>query len=128
MREIVSRFQEARPKAIALARQENENATVSEASKKRKVEDTDMEDETPVRSTRSRITRSSSRRGNGMAEAPIEVADSEEEQDGEFIPDEDKVECPICGARMKEEAVWPHINNNCQDGTKTASGRRGQQR
>lgn len=117
MREIVNRFQVARPKALELARQINDDAQVvdaSGASKKRKIEDTDIEGETHVRQTRSRITRSSSRRGDGVSYSLVVVPDSEDEVvdeekgDEEYNPD-DMSACPICLKRMKAVLVFDHV-------------------
>ncbi|KAF2188290.1 DNA repair protein rad18 [Zopfia rhizophila CBS 207.26] len=111
VRDIVERFQEARPKALELARKDKEEGKETEGGKKRKLDETDLEEEAPVRQTRSRKTRSKCLSGNGEQEAPIEVPDSEDEgEDGdEFLPD-GMARCPVCQKAMKEEHVFPHLD------------------
>ncbi|KAH7069014.1 hypothetical protein BKA63DRAFT_520463 [Paraphoma chrysanthemicola] len=110
VREVVMRFQEARPKALEMARKDKEDAQNGSA-KKRKLDDTDLEDGEPARQTRSRQTRSSGRRNQGTDSTPIEVADSEEDVEGdeEFLP-EGMAKCPICNSAMKAEQVYNHLD------------------
>ncbi|KAF2032707.1 DNA repair protein rad18 [Setomelanomma holmii] len=110
VREVVMRFQEARPKALEMARIDKEEAQQG-SGKKRKLEDTDLEDGEPTRQTRSRQTRRPGRRDEGSDNAPIKVADSEEEVDGdeEFLP-EGMAKCPICNSAMKAEQVYNHLD------------------
>jgi DNA repair protein Rad18 len=110
VREIVNRFQEARSQALELARRDKSDSDAIGTTKKRKLEDTDIEEEEPVRQTRSRMTRTRSERTNGVADAPIQVPDSEDDGDADFVPD-GMVRCPICSKPMKEELVWTHINS-----------------
>lgn len=101
--------------------QENQDDAPAAGTKgKRKLEDTDIEDSEPRRSTRSRIARSQISRADGMVDAPIEVADSEDDGD-EYVP-EGSVRCPMCNAPMKEEQVWSHVNV-CTSEKKPAGGR-----
>jgi E3 ubiquitin-protein ligase RAD18 len=109
VREIVNRFRAARPTALQLARESQENDTEAANERKRKLEDANVEDEGNTRRTRSRITRSSSRRSGWAVDGPIEVPDSEDDGDEEFIPD-GMVACPMCSTPMKEEQVWSHTN------------------
>lgn len=104
------RFQEARPKALELARadKEQENGTGAGSNKKRKLEDTDTEDEEDVRQTRSRQTRRS-RRNAGSNDAPVEVPDSGDGGDEDFMP-EGMAKCPICNEAMKQELVFNHLD------------------
>jgi E3 ubiquitin-protein ligase RAD18 len=124
VREVVNRFQEARPKALELARQDKERdetiASGGETTKKRKLDETDIEDESPRRNTRSRTTRSS-QRSNGIKGMPIEVRDSEDESDEEFVP-EGFARCPMCQRPKKVEDMWQHTAN-C-DGTPEPKGGR----
>ncbi|KAF2473965.1 DNA repair protein rad18 [Lindgomyces ingoldianus] len=110
VREIVERYQSARPAAIELARREAEVAFPKEARKKRKLDDTDIEEEGNVRQTRSRQTRN--RTGHGEGEGtPIEILDTDDEGDDEEFALEGMVRCPICRTPMKEERVFPHLND-----------------
>lgn len=103
------RFQEARPKALELARADKEEETKASSKKKRKIEDTDIEEDGNVRHTRSRQTRGKSQRSSGRTESPVEVADSEDDGDEDFVPD-GMVKCPVCNRAMKEELVYNHLD------------------
>jgi E3 ubiquitin-protein ligase RAD18 len=109
VREVVMRFQEARPKALELARadKELENGIESGNGRKRKIEETDIEDGEDVRQTRSRQTRRS-RRKAGTSDAPVEVPDSGDDDD-DFMP-EGMAKCPICNEAMKQELVFNHLD------------------
>lgn len=131
VREIVGRYKDAREKVMEVAtkkgetKQEvegaesdlSEGAAKKRGKRKRKLQETDMDadEQESVRQTRSRITRSSSRRGAGNAtegtgapETPFEVPDSEDEKDAEFLP-EGISACPMCNMHMKAELVWDHV-------------------
>lgn len=108
VRKVVNRFQEARPKALEMARADKEEEAAITNGKKRKLDDTDVEEEENVRHTRSRRTRSRKHHDDGMDDAPIQVADSEDDGD-EFIP-EGKAKCPICNKQMKAEQVYNHLD------------------
>lgn len=103
------RFQEARAKALDMARADKEQESEPARKKKRKLDDTDIEDGEPARQTRSRQTRSKSSRDAGADDAPIEVADSEEDGDDDFLP-EGMAKCPICNTAMKAEQVYNHLD------------------
>jgi DNA repair protein Rad18 len=109
LREVVMRFQESRPVALAMARADKEQEAQPAGSKKRKLDDTDIEDGEPVRQTRSRQTRSKGNRSEGAGDAPIEIADSEDDADGDFLP-EGMSKCPICNTVMKMEQVYNHLD------------------
>ncbi|EOA86943.1 uncharacterized protein SETTUDRAFT_87903 [Exserohilum turcica Et28A] len=109
VREVVMRFQEARPKALELARADKEGEAKATSKKKRKLDDTDMEEDENVRHTRSRQTRSKSQRNGGNAASPVEIADSEDDGDEDFVPD-GMVKCPVCSRAMKEELVYNHLD------------------
>ncbi|KAH7395151.1 hypothetical protein DE146DRAFT_615575 [Phaeosphaeria sp. MPI-PUGE-AT-0046c] len=108
VREVVMRFQEARAKALDMARADKED-NESASKKKRKLDETDIEDGEPVRQTRSRQARSKSSRDAGLEDAPIEVADSEEDGDDDFLP-VGMAKCPICTTAMKAEQVYNHLD------------------
>lgn len=103
------RFQEARPKALEMARADKEEEAQPASCRKRKLDETDIEDGESTRQTRSRQTRSKGRRNEGTDDAPIEVADSEEDGDEDFLP-EGMAKCPICNTAMKAEQVYNHLD------------------
>jgi hypothetical protein len=103
------RFQEARPKALEMARiDKEEEVSRLTGRNKRKIGETDIEDGEPARQTRSRQSRSNVRR-NGTDDEPIEVADSEDDGDADFLP-EGMAKCPICNSTMKAEQVYNHLD------------------
>jgi len=106
--EIVERFKQARPIALDLARKEKEEVKVERGKNKRKLDETDLEDEAPVRETRSRTTRSRTRTGGFPSSDPIVIPDSEDDGD-EYVPP-DMVKCPICQTPMKEDLVFSHLD------------------
>ncbi|XPS76682.1 RING-type E3 ubiquitin transferase [Ascochyta lentis] len=110
VREVVMRFQEARPKALDLARadKEQENGTEFGKNKKRKLEETDIQATENVRQTRSRQTRRSVRHA-GSSDAPVEIPDSGDDDDADFLP-EGMAKCPICNEAMKQELVFNHLD------------------
>jgi E3 ubiquitin-protein ligase RAD18 len=113
VREIVKRFEEARPKALELAREAQTLRTASrDGSKKRKLDDTDLsehDEELQNRSQRPRTRRTRGRNDDAGASSPIAVPDTEDEADEEYVPD-GMVRCPICQDPMKEELVFTHLN------------------
>ncbi|KAF1939049.1 DNA repair protein rad18 [Clathrospora elynae] len=109
VREVVMRFQEARPKALKLARAGKEEESAKHDRKKRKLDDTDIEEDDASRHTRSQQTRSRSQRNRGAADAPVEVADSDDGGDEDFVP-EGMAKCPICSRSMKAELVYNHLD------------------
>jgi E3 ubiquitin-protein ligase RAD18 len=120
VRDIVMRFQEARPKAIDLARARKEEEAQIANSRKRKLDETEHEDGEPVRQTRSRQTRGKSLRDNGTDNAPPEVGDSEDDGDADFVP-EGVARCPVCNKGMKLELVDQHLNVCLQEQEKISS-------
>lgn len=110
VREVVMRFQEARPKALELARADKAqaNGIKTAENKKRKLEDTDVNSIDDARQTRSRQTQRS-RRNPDPLEDVVEVLDSEEDGDGDYSP-EGTAKCPICNEAMKPELVFNHLD------------------
>ncbi|KAL5045489.1 Postreplication repair E3 ubiquitin-protein ligase rad18 [Aspergillus fruticulosus] len=115
VQELVEGFKNARPSILQLARKaqagaDNRGDVAAEepASKKRKIEPgatvgTDSPSEQGVR------TRSQSRGVARQAQAaPIEIIDDGQHE--EYMPDDGLVPCPVCGRRMKEEAVFRHLD------------------
>lgn len=112
VREIATKFQEARPKALELAhaKDNDDGETAAPASgRKREREVADGEDE-GKRTKRPRQTRRSTRLGNESIthDMPVVIPDSDEEKEDEYVP-EGMVPCPICKKPMREEAVFNHI-------------------
>jgi hypothetical protein len=99
VREVVMRFQEARPKALEMARADMV-----------KEDETDIEDGEPARQTRSRQMRTRSGHHEGTNDAPFEVPDSEaDNDDDDFLP-EGMAKCPMCNKAMKIELVYNHTD------------------
>lgn len=98
--------------------------------KRRRVntDDTAQREDGGSQSGSQRQTRSKSKKDGAPAAAQkeaIEIEDSEdgdyqdEEQEQEPQPEDGLVPCPMCGKRMKEEAVFPHLDR-CDDEQKKA--------
>ncbi|KAL4971474.1 Postreplication repair E3 ubiquitin-protein ligase rad18 [Aspergillus desertorum] len=114
VQELVEGFKNARPSILQLAKEAKAGAndwdavTAEEpALKRRKMEPsaivgTNGPAEEGIR------TRSQSRGCVRHAQAPIEMID--DDQDEEFLPEDGLVPCPVCGRRMKEEAVFRHLD------------------
>ena len=118
LEELVEKFKAARPVALKLAQHEtirpDGNTTVKvTANSKRKAADADIEDDASQRSSQKRKTRSQSRRDASSGPADVMVIDSEE--DGDYHPEDNLVACPICNKRMKQEAVFPHLDHCGQE-------------
>ena len=113
VREICTRFQDARPKALELARakkQDDNEAGPLLNGRKRKREKTDGEGE-GRRATRSQQKRRSQRLEDEvhiMNDTAVIIEDSGDEKEDDYLPD-GMVPCPICRKPMKEEAVFNHI-------------------
>lgn len=111
VREIAVRFQEARPTALEMARAEDKDAAETPtSSRKRKLDDTDLEEGEPARQTRSRQTRSHRNERRRPDDAAVVIPDSDEEAEEEYLPD-GMAKCPICQLAMKEAAVFSHLDN-----------------
>ncbi|KAL4871132.1 hypothetical protein BDV12DRAFT_194778 [Aspergillus spectabilis] len=124
VQELVEGFKNARPSVLKLARKaargeevsaengENED-TEQPVSKKRKIE---QEDEAADKPAGEGIrTRSQIRDVTQQLQAdPIEIDD--DIQDDEYVPDDGLVACPVCARRMKNEAVFRHLDT-CTGGT-----------
>ncbi|KAK8231670.1 hypothetical protein HDK77DRAFT_68696 [Phyllosticta capitalensis] len=110
--EMVDVWQGTRQKALDLARGMGEPEQ-GPKTKKRKLEvpDSEGEDEIEDEDDRPRRkTRSSARQSRAQTRDPeiIELEDSEHEEEAE--PNDGLVACPMCNRRMKEEAVFPHLD------------------
>ncbi|PLB51211.1 putative Postreplication repair E3 ubiquitin-protein ligase rad18 [Aspergillus steynii IBT 23096] len=114
VQELVEAFQNARPSVLQLARRAADRAGDAEeegeerpAPKKRKVAEQAGPEAIPVerRQTQSRS------KGVDHASEPVAAEVIEDSQDEEYVPDDGLVACPICARRMKNEAVFLHLDS-----------------
>ncbi|KAL4761058.1 E3 ubiquitin-protein ligase RAD18 [Aspergillus foveolatus] len=115
VQELVEGFKNARPSILQLARKaqagrdDSEDLAAEEpASKKRKIQPNAIvgTDGLPEEGIR---TRSQSRGASRQPQAtPVQVIDDGNDED--YMPD-GLVPCPVCGRRMKEEAVFRHLDS-----------------
>ncbi|KAJ9296530.1 hypothetical protein DTO271G3_5228 [Paecilomyces variotii] len=115
VQELVDSFKNARPGILELARNAartaEENESEQPVAKKRKLEQPEQGEAVSQEDAQlqGRQTRSRSRRTESQAATPaVEVI--EDSGDEEFVPDDGMVACPICNRRMKNEAVFPHLD------------------
>lgn len=111
-------FRNARPSVLELARratstgsEEGHYMLEQPALKKRKVNDgldAGRLDEDTTGSFEGRQTRSRRSRVDSQSQSQMEVI--EDSQDEDFVPDDGLVACPICNRRMKNEAVFQHLD------------------
>lgn len=117
IQEAVDAFRNARPTALDLAKrgvlQGQENGGPKRNSK-RKVADTDFEEDGPARRTRSSQRHQNGASQNLPSEATVIALDSEDGDDEEYKPEPEPIDglvaCPMCGKRMMEEAVFSHLD------------------
>ena len=120
--ELVGTFRAARPGTLDIARNQitqQEGGKAGRRALKRKLNDTDIEEQTEERPSQ-RQTRSRTQRASSSQQQEVVVLDSEddgEDEDDNYQPDDGLVPCPICKTRMKEDAVFLHLDR-C-DGQKT---------
>ncbi|OJD35677.1 postreplication repair e3 ubiquitin-protein ligase rad18 [Diplodia corticola] len=135
--ELVDAFQRARPGALELARtggaaaaddsensREGRKTRARGANNKRKLakiqdsEDEEAEGEEDAARRPARKTRTQPRRSATSSQTP-EIIVLENDDDGEFVPEDNEEEaqpndslvaCPMCNKRMKEEAVFTHLD------------------
>ncbi|OAL70430.1 hypothetical protein A7D00_5396 [Trichophyton violaceum] len=125
---LVESFKTARPSMLAFVRNNpihttlvsrpgSEDAVESPATKRRKIDHIGGDSATGLET--SRRTRSQGRRLENNAKSeyePVIIPDSADEEDGEkedeeYQPDDGLVACPVCMRRMKNEAVFSHLDN-----------------
>lgn len=127
VQEVVDSFKMARPQVLDIAKKAKEDASrgVPRANgTKRKRDDVDGHDEVAGSSQKSaRQTRSQSRKSTEtISSQNVVVLDSEGDEDyqpeGEAAPrqhilvhEDGLVPCPVCGTRMKEGAVFAHLDH-----------------
>ncbi|RMY45491.1 hypothetical protein D0863_16033 [Hortaea werneckii] len=128
LQEVVATFQKARPAAIEVARQDHDAQQNRNSRTKRKRTVPDEEDGGSEHAGEGRQTRSKSRKvatSQPATLAPIEIQDTDPEDDGDFQPEPDDglVECLLgCGKRMKPEQMDSHLDR-CEDEKKAAATR-----
>ncbi|KAL8787415.1 MAG: hypothetical protein Q9195_007790 [Heterodermia aff. obscurata] len=108
--ELVEGFKRAREALLRFNQSikaiEEENA---QGNHKRKRNSTSQGLDEAMPSTSRRKTRSQRREApETHVTSPNEVADTEEDDD--YQPDDGLTACPICGKRMKEAEVFPHLD------------------
>ncbi|KAJ5178419.1 Zinc finger RING-type [Penicillium coprophilum] len=126
VQELVDAFKLARPSVLDLARRANvrltrgEEETEEPAQKKRKVQQVEEKDlQVPETSSQGRRTRSQKSINGSVAERTVPqimpeiIEDSQDDE--EYMPEDGLVACPICFRKMKEEAVFPHLNVHQQE-------------
>ncbi|KAL2222030.1 putative DNA repair protein [Thermoascus aurantiacus ATCC 26904] len=120
VQEVVDAFRNARASVLELARRAAAGGVGGEggddpkqpAAKKRRLDRSEQPGDEEVVEEGSR-TRSQSRRSEGKAQAqaqaplPEVIEDSADE---DYVPDDGLVACPICNRRMKNEAVFGHLD------------------
>ena len=110
---LVEMFQAARPVALKLAREQRYSPEIRPAAttsaSKRKAAEADLEDDGAQRSGQRRKTRSQSRKTASSGTPDMVISDNEKDKD--YQPEDNLVACPICNKRMKQEAVFPHLDH-----------------
>ncbi|EPS32840.1 hypothetical protein PDE_07801 [Penicillium oxalicum 114-2] len=135
VQEILEAFKNARESALTLARKEAARIVAEKAggseplSKKRRLRDNceaqaidDGEGESGRVRTRSQtqvVRAPAGGHDDGQASGSVEVI--EDSQDEEFVPEDGMVACPICGRRMKNEAVFAHLDSCTGDSGSVAN-------
>ncbi|KAF3384885.1 Postreplication repair E3 ubiquitin-protein ligase rad18 [Penicillium rolfsii] len=125
VQEILEAFKNARESALTLAKEAariaaGNNEAPEPGSKKRKVSQVDKSEATDVVQGSPQRVRTRSRSQKPQAQAQDggqEHSQSspfreviEDSQDEDFVPDDGMVACPICNRRMKNEAVFTHLD------------------
>ncbi|CAG8170689.1 unnamed protein product [Penicillium salamii] len=116
VQELVDAFQTARPRVLEFsmetARQAQAENREEPVHKKRKVAPVEEDIQVPEPNPEGRRTRSQRHHPQPEEHPAIEnpqiIEDSQDEE--EYIPEDGLVACPICNRKMKEEAVFSHLN------------------
>ncbi|KAI9053029.1 hypothetical protein LZ554_003299 [Drepanopeziza brunnea f. sp. 'monogermtubi'] len=108
MEDLVEAFKKARPDVLEFARKPATTERSSSPKRSREVAELGYEDETPKKRTRS------SRRTAGKKIHATIINDTDEE-DGDYVPDQGFVLCPICQKEVKEASINSHIDRGCMD-------------
>ncbi|KAL8915617.1 MAG: hypothetical protein Q9172_006834 [Xanthocarpia lactea] len=115
VQEIVETFQLARPSLSSLAAPDPDHSVTKKSRGKRKVDDTDLDDDTNEKTeVQRRKTRSQDKHqlesSNQASRQP-----AVEQSEGETAAHQNgngSAACPICGLMMKEEAVFLHLDTH----------------
>ena len=136
--ELVTNFKESRKSLLDIARQttsREDDIDTQRPRKRRKVEADLSTRQMPTRSTRSQARKGAVRPSQESLRTDEEIADSESEYEDEpeksahfsspisdpvSAPDDGLIACPGCGRRMKEEAVFTHLDT-CTSNTGEAT-------
>ena len=137
--ELVTNFKDSRKSLLDFARRtttREDDIDTQRPSKRRKVEADLSTRQVPTRSTRSQARKEAVRPSQESLRTDEEIADSdseyedEPEQSAHFSgpisdpisePDDGLIACPGCGRRMKEEAVFTHLDTCTSNTGDTAS-------
>ncbi|KAL8972599.1 MAG: hypothetical protein Q9183_000457 [Haloplaca sp. 2 TL-2023] len=129
--ELVDAYQAARPSLSLLATLSPEKPRARKSRGKRKLDDTDFEDdaiESPVAAQRTKTMSQSRQQVEDSTGAGLESPSSHgvtSTKPNVKHPDDGLAACPICSQRMKEEAVFLHLDtHNATPVPVTARGRR----
>lgn len=114
--ETVEAFKAARDKALQLARRDDHDITGASKGKgrKRKADDAGLDANGSIASRTRRSERRSAQSSEVASSQDTDVIDLEEGVDGcdkQEVPEDGLVACPMCGQRMKEEAVFAHLDH-----------------
>ena len=129
--EVVGAFKIARPTALEIATKDKREKEEEprRPAKRRRTERNSGGDELTVRTTRSQSKRTNTNEPP-RPPAAIDIPDNDEGSDEEYIdsnnhqdpPEDGLVACPICQTRMKEEAVYAHMDTSaCTTAASTTS-------
>ncbi|KAL8891207.1 MAG: hypothetical protein Q9215_001721 [Flavoplaca cf. flavocitrina] len=116
VQEVVEAFQAVRPSLSSFATRGIGNFEIESPRSKRKLDDTDFDEDTdePKVAIQRRKTRSQDKQQpDGEKYLTAQAAD--EESQAENTGDDNgngSAACPICGQRMKEEAVFLHLDTH----------------
>ena len=103
LEEVVEAFKNARPKLLAFAKRSGED-NLEPPLKKRKIRDSEEESDASSLASKHLPRRSSRRSGQRSTDNASDALDVNDDMEDGLSA------CPICGKRMKEEAVFPHLD------------------
>lgn len=124
VQELTDVFVAAREAILKVARQESRkdedvlSKSASQGSKRKRGNDEDQE-----KAQAGPRTRSQRRKADANMDGANDIVDiTEDKEDGNYVPEDGLVACPICNKRMKAETVFSHLDN-CEE--ETTKGRQG---
>lgn len=116
VQELTDSFQGSRPHMLTVARRtQAEKDTIHTGKRKRQEAEAEeiLESSQSERKTRRSTRRPAPRSSQAVQRSePVLIDDSQDEHDETFQPEPEDglVPCPMCGKRMKEEQVFPHLD------------------